>query len=334
MLRLYCFACLLLLGTACEKSWVGDPRWELYSPASTGLLENGQPDLEGQLLFNEGNLYVAGYVLTRFDGQEWQILYRNAPADYYTALAFAPDNRLWMARREVNAGSTRLQYYENEEWRSISLPDSLKQLQIRDFSFETAERFWMATNGGLLRYENGNWSLQNSSNSNLPNNNLHRIFQREGQLFLFSTGSIPRIMQQQGNSWILLNQANAPLPIPLNDLRLDAAGRFWLGGGGVTRWNPSSNSWQNWSERELELQTPLRRIAIWGNDFWMATRNGLLGYQDGKIQRYTASDSRIVSNRCVDLRFGPQGNLWISLGADEEAGYRSGVMRFEATPYR
>lgn len=329
MARLCICFCLLTWLTACEKDLVGDPRWVFYSPASTGLLEDGQPDLEGELLFNQGDLYVAGYVLLRFDGDEWTSLYRNAPADYYTALAFAPNNQLWMARRSVDAGTTSLQYYENESWTTLNLPASFATLLIRDFYFETAERFWMATNGGLLQYSNGGWSLQNTGNSSLPHNDLHRVFQWDNRLFLFSTGSQPRILEQQGSTWLV--QTTSEVPVPLNDVRFDAEGRFWLGGGGVAQWDITSDSWRAWSAAELDLQIPLRSLAVWGNDFWMATRNGLLEYQNQATERYTAGNSRIVSNNCIDVRFGPDGALWMSLAADAGAGYQSGIMRFEAS---
>lgn len=326
-LRFFLLCWLLLSGWACEKSLVGDPRWEFFSPAATGLFQNGQPDLEGRLYFNQGDLYLAGYVLLRFDGQNWEELYRNAPADYYTALAFAPDNRLWMARRLVNAAETRLQYYENDTWVEQPFPDSLSSLQVRDFYFESTDRFYLATNGGLLRYDAGIWTLQNSSNSSLGSDDLHRILSWQNRLFVFKTGSLPLLFEQQGSNWL---PQTGPLPSPLNDVRLDAQGRFWLAGAEVARWNIEENSWTTWSAERLGLQGAIRRIAPRGENFWLATRNGLLEYKSEELRRYTSNNSRIVSNICIDIRFDTEGALWMSLGNDTEAGYQSGLMRFQA----
>lgn len=70
---------------------------------------------------------------------------------------------------------------------------------------------WIATKGsGILKFDGNNFTIINTSNSNLPDNNVNDIYFDEENNFWVSTRN--GLAKYDGTRWLIFNKSNSALP--------------------------------------------------------------------------------------------------------------------------
>ncbi|MCX6152579.1 MAG: hypothetical protein NT007_00305, partial [Candidatus Kapabacteria bacterium] len=118
--------------------------------------------------------------------------------------------------------------------KKISLFDTIKYnyktRNITDVTIDIFDNKWFASDSGLIKFDNINWSLLNRETSSFPTNRIwHLCLSTNGELWsVFSdSGSIGRF---DGKVWKFYNSTQTGIKALGMDIRIvsDTSGRIWL----------------------------------------------------------------------------------------------------------
>jgi hypothetical protein len=208
--------------------WIGTLQHGLYrfSNGQFRKVEIANQGLKssGQLEMMNSNILLGGI---QYNGNEFTILF-----DTLSGLKTIPFRGMKVLKDKgvfTFGDKTILGYYENGTWRYY---DQFTNDYIKSIAAISPDSFWISTeNRGLLKYENGNVNVYNSTNSLLPNNNLCALtFDNRGTLwgsFGLNSG-IPGIFSFDGINWNAWTKTEVPyLAYPATDIKFDSRNNLW-----------------------------------------------------------------------------------------------------------
>ncbi|MEM7368136.1 MAG: two-component regulator propeller domain-containing protein [Bacteroidota bacterium] len=110
---------------------------------------------------------------------------------------------------------------------SIGMPNNTL---ATDISFTSNNHMWVSTWGGGVAYFDGSsWTIYNSSNSPLPQNDIWSITVDPND-HVWIGSSQKGVVKFDGTNWTIYNEANSSLPSDrIQSIRADSAGNIWIG---------------------------------------------------------------------------------------------------------
>lgn len=186
-----------------------------------------------------GNKWTSAFDsgLIQFDGENWQNYATensDIPGNYVEKIYVDAANVLWMI-----AGNEVVSFHE-EEWMVYPLPDTSDGIHPSPHCMVVnGDELWIGTGRlGLFRYMNGSWATFNTTNSNIPSNNITAVaVDSVGDIWVgTSEGQIGKLTN---SIWTVFDTTNSPL----NDEKITS----------ITV-SPENELWvtQQWSNQVLE----------------------------------------------------------------------------------
>jgi len=143
--------------------------------------------------------------------------------------------------------------YSQQNWKSLDTINNILNTNcIKDFQHLTTDNYVVCTNNGLAHFSNGIWEKIDTSNSDIPTNNLTCLYYENYNDFWLGSYGFGLIHFSNGD-WEHFDNINSPIPSPnISTITSDGLGNLWIGcymygsiyplGGGLVRYDESQ--WQ------------------------------------------------------------------------------------------
>ncbi len=235
------------------------------------------------------------------------------------------------------AGNDRVKFYEGDpslnlayQWTNPDRGEGGNGFGYLGFDFlespavikTGSEIKWIGTGtGGLAHFDDNNWEVYDSENSNLEGNTITSIaIGRSGDKWFGTPNGLAKF---DGNNWKIFNTGNSGLP---NDLikvvAIDHLGIKWIGTpDGLAKFD--GNAWEVYNTGNSDLpDNEINTIAIDRDAVkWIGTSNGLAKF-DSVWTVYNTGNSGLPNNEINTIAIDRSGTIWI--GAKN-----SGLIKFE-----
>ncbi len=175
---------------------------------------------------------------------------------------------------------------------------------------------WVGTDGGLIRFDDNNWTVYDSNNSGLPGYYVSSIaIDANGVKWIgttnYSSSDGGGLASFDDHNWTVFNKSNSGLPTNwVTAIAIDNNGVKWIGTfwEGLARFDGKSWTVYNKSNSDLP-HNRVNAIAIDDDDVkWIGT-----GYSDGGLARFDDSNWTIYnpSNPIFTIAIDNSGVKWI-----------------------
>jgi ligand-binding sensor domain-containing protein len=179
--------------------------------------------------------------------------------------------------------------------------------------------------GGFAKFDGTIWTVYNTSNSGLPDNNVTSIaIDDSGNKWIATEGGLAKF---DGTNWTVYTTSNSGLPSNyLTSILIDGSGNKWIGtSSGLAKFD--GTNWTTYTTSNSGLPgNYLTSIFIDGSgNKWIGTSSGLAKFDGTNWTTYTTSNSGLPSNYTSSIAIDSSGNKWI--------GTSSGLAKFDGTSW-
>jgi hypothetical protein len=182
--------------------------------------------------------------VVKFDGVNWTVYYPMSYSSYINLVITDKDGNIWVGIYPYYDYYGGLAKFDGTNWTYYDIYRlTTNSSDVRAIAIDEGGNKWIGTtsysyffyyyNGGLVKFDGVNWTVYNTSNSGLPNNNVHAIFiDREGNKWIGTDGGLAKF---DDFSWAVYNTSNSRLPNNNVRVIVDIEGNKWIGteGGGL-----------------------------------------------------------------------------------------------------
>jgi ligand-binding sensor domain-containing protein len=224
---------------------------------------------------------------------------------------FDSDEKLWIVDNEINSSIGYLLSYKNNTWEIYPQSTGIKWMHVQNDS-----TIWLGLFGGIGKFENGNTTIYNTSNSGLPDNYvIAATVDSLGDMWFTSHGWVAKY---DGLNWMVYNTTNSTLPqTSINEIAVDDSNNVWLGTEtyGLIKFDGA-----NWVEyTTANTGVPLDYIHNLEFDFqghlWVGTlHDGVTVFDGSNWTNYNSTNSSLPSNFISSIGVDDQNNMWIGTG--------------------
>lgn len=222
---------------------------------------------------------------------------------------------------------------------------SLTTLNCFSLAVDPSGNKWIGTGGGpngslegifpgngLLKYNNGMWTIYNTSNSGLPNNTIRALaVDSTGLIWVGTYGGLAKF---DGTSWVVYKRSNSNIPSDtITSLSIDMNGVKWIGTfKGVASFDDIN--WVSYKRTNSNLPgDTIRTISVGPNNVkWVGTSNGLGRYDDTVWTKYTVANSGLPVKNVTSIFPDTDGKIWLgTYGSSTVMG--GGLTVFDGTTW-
>lgn len=272
---------LTLLSDAAGRLWMiagdavsvfdGDV-WTNYTPTNSAIPSGILTDL---VLDSAGNVWLGTSAgLAHFDGLEWEVYHRGDdgfPGEYTTDLIVAPDGAVWAA----TAFDIGLARFDGDTWSVIDTTNSDLQTQVGDIAMavEPFGAYWVATEKGYWRVENGVWETFVDRGGPRATEVETIMAARNGDVYFGSHHWLRFVRRYRLGEWSFLDGATV-----VGGWYEDPSGTIWAAGTGAM-WL-DGDEWQCFHVRNSGIASDAVRAITQDQAgiYWFATDRGLSRY--------------------------------------------------------
>jgi ligand-binding sensor domain-containing protein len=168
--------------------------------------------------------------------------------------------------------------------------------------------------GGLAKFDGTTWTVYDTSNSSLPDNNISSLaIDGSGNKWIGTLYA--GLAKYDGKTWTDYTTLNSGLPDNyVTSIAIDASGNKWIGtdNGGLARFD--STHWSVYTKTNSGLpDNMIMSMAIdnSGNK-WIGGFYGLAKYDSTNWTVYTTSNSNLPNNYVTSIAIDGSGNKWIA----------------------
>jgi ligand-binding sensor domain-containing protein len=185
------------------------------------------------------------------------------------------------------------------------LPDN----HIRALAID-GSNIWIGTYyGGLAEFDGTNWTVYNTSNSDLPDNEVLALaIDGSDNIWIGIWG----LAKFDGTNWTVYNTSNSGLPYNrVMALAIDGSDNIWIGtnGGGLAKFD--GTNWTVYKRSNSYLPDDcIISLAIDGSNIWIGTYGGLAKFDGSNWAGYFTSNSGLPDNWVHALAI-DASNIWI-----------------------
>jgi len=224
-----------------------DTNWTIYNRSNSGLPNNTVTSIA---IDNLGNKWIGtwGGGVAKFDGIKWTQESSHLQSGNVFALSIDSHGSKWVGTHSsivkfddtnwtnYNYSKSIIPYYNgNGGITSIAIDDEGNKW------FGIAEDWDSGSNGGVTKFDDVNWTIYSSNNSDLPYS-VHCIaIDKQGnKWFGASYWSIGALVKFDGSNWTVYDSSNSGFPNDwIESLAIDDQGNKWFttGNSGVVKFN-------------------------------------------------------------------------------------------------
>ena len=189
----------------------GDGHWDRIRPDTSSLPSSEVSDVhvvseaQGRVWFATAN----GAALFDQALQTWTLFNTgnsDLPSNDVTAIEIDGGGALWFGTKDE--GVTRT--LNLQAWDQFTTGEGLGRNDVRDILVARNGTVWVATEGGVSRFENGVFFTSNIANSGLPSNSVHELAEdSRGHIWAATDGGVSRY---DGSNWISFTKESNGLP--------------------------------------------------------------------------------------------------------------------------
>ncbi|RFC53269.1 T9SS C-terminal target domain-containing protein [Brumimicrobium aurantiacum] len=220
--------------------------------------------------------------------------------------------KLWIPGLNISSIQSQLLTYKNHNWESYNINSSNGWVAIQNDS-----NIWVGISDGVVKLENGNTTIYNSTNSGLPSD-----FVSDGTVdslgnMWFTTWE--GVVKYDGSNWTVYDSTNSTIPHFYSlDIAVDASNNIWIGTNNDGIFKYDGTDWTVYNDSNTGFVTSYIdaiETDIQGN-LWAGTRfNGLLKFDGSSWTNYNSSNSSLPSDYISALGMDKQNRLWVGTWA-------------------
>jgi serine/threonine protein kinase/ligand-binding sensor domain-containing protein len=260
---------------------------------------------------------VSGHGLAYYDGSAWQVFDQDGglPGDWVRALLLDGDGAVWASA----SGDVARRDPDTSQWEPVP---QLEDISIYAMHQANDGSFWFAGDGGAIRYDptTGDWQPIKPRRDTLPDRRVTAIVEDEAGLWLGTDGG--GVVFYDGSSWQPWITQDSLGGNTVFAIRQDGSGALWFAhedGHGLSRYDPSSDTWQAFGEKEGAPDWPSQPGVDNEGRVWVGGYEKLTWY-DGKWQSI-APEQLDGAGTIHEVAFDPDGVQWLRTEA--------GLMRYD-----
>ncbi|PWH81255.1 two-component regulator propeller domain-containing protein [Brumimicrobium oceani] len=235
----------------------------------------------------------------------------NSPlkGNYMDDIDLGGNGKLWIGD---SGGDKQLLSLKDNNWEAYPQSTGIKWLNVQNDI-----TIWLGLYGGIGSFKNGNTTIYNATNSDLPENHVSvATLDSLGNMWFSSLGWLAKY---DGLIWVVYDTTNSMLPhTTVNDIAVDNSNNIWLGTeiGGLIKFDGT-----NWVEyTTANTGVPLEHISNLEfdhqGDLWIGTRHyGVTMFDGTNWTTYNPSNSILPTNFISSLGVDNQNNIWIGTGS-------------------
>jgi ligand-binding sensor domain-containing protein len=218
-----------------------------------------------------------------------------------SGIAVKENGHFWCA----NYGGT-LSSWNGQSWSHFSyLNSSLPICNINDLAWdEASQTLWLATSAGLIKYKNQQFSIYDTNNTMLNNNDIKNIQLVNGSIYLSAREYVYKLT---GTTWTNLTPTALDYVV---GFLVDNAENIWIGHWtkGVLKYENST--WTSISDLQDARVTTIKEDNN-GNYYFGTLTQGVI-YFDSTWTNLNEDNSKLSDNEINHLSIDGDNNLWIS----------------------
>ncbi len=317
-----------------HKKWLGlyggltcynDTSWTTYTPQNSPLPHHA---VKNVAFDQQNNLWIGTWNgLACFDGTNWKVFDEENTGlltDDITALLIDEADNKWVGTFNYYNDYGLRKYNDSELICYNTAPTLLRTNDINQIQVDNTNAKWICTQNGLVKYQGDSWILFDSSNSDLPYNNIQDIdFDADGNIWACVLGDCPigspavgALTMFNGTNWVSYNSSNSGLPSnQITEVSIGDNGIIWIVAGGNSLVRFDGHNWDIFNSNNSVLPcTYINNINTIGSVVWLSTDNGLYKYDGLQWSVYNQSNSPLPSNVIRNTAF-DDDTLWICTDA-------------------
>jgi ligand-binding sensor domain-containing protein len=264
--------------------------------------------------------------LLRFDNQNWQLLnYFSAGLDTFNlpqTVTIDKDNNKWIGFDRImmfNNSGGLYQFDNNGNGTAYYISNSgLPHSDIYDIAIDDSSNKWIATGGGLAKFNGTTWKVYNTDNSKIPSDRLLSIaIDNSGNKWIGTRNK--GLVKFDNTNWQVFNTYNPSLPG--NNIRSIAIDKnqsdIWI--------SVSNSDWpypllaiakfngDNWTIYNSEVSVEyISCMKVDENSvIWLGSSNGLVKFDSGNWTVFTRDNSGLPNDGIGDMAIDGKNNKWI-----------------------
>lgn len=200
----------------------------------------------------------------------------------------------------------------SQEWNKINLNEmNIGYRTLYDLDIDSKQNIWFASLGGLIKFDGKNWTLYDTTNSDLPNNELFAVGVDLEDNIWVGMGDNYGVSVFDGSSWINYSRSNSEYDgYSVMDIGFDKDNNPWLGTWKFL-WTKKNNQW---IQRKYKHNGDNNFYAVLevdvdrNNDIWFISEDyGLFRYKEGTLKNY---DTGIKQFYYDGLSVDSNNNIW------------------------
>lgn len=271
--------------------------------------------------------------LAGFNGAEWEVftLFNTGlPTNLIHSIAFEPDGTPWIGTPGIGFGG--LASFVNDEWTVFNIDSSGFPVNgIADIEIDADGNKWVSPGAvisslwygtkGVARFDGNNWTIYNTSNSGLPENEVTDIAIAPDGSKWFSTFSTVSKLE---NDSIWANYENIGLFV--SSLDIDTNNNVWVTslGSGLAKFD--GTTWETFNTNNSGIPTNILYTVTADDNgsVWIGSvQHGLIKFDGQQWEVYNTSNSGLPDNSVTSIAIEENGVKWI--------GTRDGMASFDGT---
>lgn len=228
----------------------------------------------------------------------------NSPIEEMAVYGIAEDSagNMWFA------ANGNLHKYDGTNWSTYNSPLA----GISELAAD-GNAIWGQGYYGVEKFENGQWTTFDSTNSGFVDGNIEEIVVGPGGKIYF--GGAYRIMVYDGQNLTSIDGSNSNIGNHyIRDIAVDTNGVLWIASStGLLRYN-GNNNFTIWDLNNSSIPSQnLYDVAISPtNEVWLASYYGapLIKFDGTQFVGFNSSDFNMLINTLDQIAFDDQGDLW------------------------
>ncbi len=269
-----------------QNVWIGtvDHGLAKFDGTSWTIYNTSNSDLPSNTCFvtafeSNGNVWEGSMAgVSMFDGSEWTS--QLTGGDMWD-IEIDSDNNKW-----VTTMSYGLAFYNNSTWTYYTSAQMGTNCAFA-IAIDNSGVKWIGTDNGLVKYDGTNWTIYNTGNSPIPNDNVISLEIDINDNIWIGTGGSGNtggLAKFDRENWTVYTDDNSGLPSNyITDLMPDSEGNIWIstGGsqpGGLVKFDGDSN-WKIYNSSNSDIPASDNRVQSVAMDsagcVWVATSDGI-----------------------------------------------------------
>lgn len=177
-----------------------------------------------------------------------------------------------------------------------------------------------------------NWKIYNKSNSTLSSDSISNVaIGHSGKVWVVTGRASGVIHTFDGVEWDNVVVPDA-MRCRINDIQIDQTGRLWVCCTEDTVLLFGGEQWEQFIYPDIDIRD--FQVGNASNEFWLATRSGLIQYNGSAWQAFTMNNSGLLTNELACLAKDVDGSIWVGSHRDpmSSAG-EDGLFRYDGTEW-